>query len=48
MTTTMWVAAGFAVLLLAIYVLWVAGNLRKSRELDKKIDLAKMREWKDD
>ena len=48
MTTTMWVAAGIAVLLLAVYGLWVAGHFRKSRDLDKQIDLSKMREWKDD
>ncbi len=48
MTASIWIALAIAILFGAAYVLGFRNVLRKSRELDKKIDYSKVREWKDE
>jgi hypothetical protein len=45
MTTTLWIALTVAVLCGLVYVLRVRNAYVESRELDKKIDFAKVRKW---
>jgi hypothetical protein len=47
-TTLLWIALAIAILFGAAYVLGFRNVLRQSRELDKKIDYSKVREWKDE
>jgi hypothetical protein len=48
MTDTLWIAAGIAVLVALVYVIWVAGHARKSGALDKQIDYGKLKKISDD
>lgn len=42
------IAVGVALLVVVGYVLVMRIFFRESKELDKKIDYSKMKEWKDD
>jgi hypothetical protein len=48
MSQTWLLAGGIAILVVIGYVLWLLGMFRQSRELDRKIDLSKMRKVQDD
>lgn len=48
MTTALWIALGLAILVVLGYVLSMRNLWRKSRELDKQIDLSKIRPWKNE
>jgi low affinity Fe/Cu permease len=43
-----WIAVGVAIVVVVLYVLVMRVFFRESKELDKKIDYSKMKEWKDD
>ena len=42
------IALGVAIAAVAVYLLVMRVFFRESKELDKKIDYSKMKEWKDD
>ena len=42
------IAVAVALLVVAVYLLVMRIFFRESKELDKKIDYSKMKEWKDD
>jgi low affinity Fe/Cu permease len=48
MNNVMVIALGVGVIVVVGYVLVVRVFFKDSKELDKKIDYAKMKEWKDD
>jgi hypothetical protein len=48
MSTTLWIALGIAAVLVLGYVLAMGNLFLKSRDLEKKIDRSKLRQWKDD
>lgn len=43
-----WIAVAVAVAAVIVYLLVMRVFFRDSRELDKRIDYSKMKEWKDD
>ena len=43
-----WIAVAVALVVVLGYVLVMRVFFRESKELDKKIDYSKMKEWKDD
>ena len=48
MTTTLWVFLAIALLIALGYFVTMRVFFKESKELDKKIDYGKMKEWKDD
>ena len=42
------IAVGVAIAAVAVYVLVMRVFFKESKELDKKIDYSKMKEWKDE
>ena len=48
MTTTLWILLAVAALLIVGYFVTMRYFFRQGQELDKKIDMSKMRAWKDD
>ena len=48
MTTALWIFLAIAIFFGIAYVLAFRNVFRQSRELDKKIDLSKITEWKDE
>jgi len=45
---SLWIALGVAITLAVWYVLWLRVLVRKSREIDSKIDYSRVRPWKGD
>ena len=48
MNQVVFIVVGVAVVLVAGYLLVMRVFFKESKELDKKIDYAKMKEWKDE
>ena len=48
MNETLWIFLAIAVVIVAGYFITMRVFFKESKELDKKIDLSKMKEWKDD
>jgi hypothetical protein len=48
MSTTLWIALGVAAAVVLGYVLAMRNLFFKSRDLEKKIDRSKLRQWEDD
>ena len=48
MDQTLWILLAIAVVIVAGYFITMRVFFKESKELDKKIDYAKMKEWKDD
>lgn len=48
MSTTLWIALSVAIIVAVGYVVAMRNLHRKSREIDKQIDLSKIRRWKDE
>jgi len=48
MNQTLWIFLAIAVVIVAGYFITMRVFFKESKELDKKIDYGKMKEWKDD
>jgi len=48
MSETVWVFIGIAAVIVVGYFVTMRVFFRQSKELDRKIDYGKMKEWKDD
>ena len=48
MSHALWIFVAVAVLVIAGYLITMRVFFRQSEELDKHIDLSKMKEWKDE
>jgi signal transduction histidine kinase len=46
--TTLWIVVGLAAAVIVVYLVTMRVFFRQSRDADKKIDLSKVREWKDE
>ena len=46
--TIVWIAVGVALVVVVAYVLVMRVFFRESRDLDRKIDYSRMKEWKDE
>ena len=48
MNQTLWIFLAIAVVIVAGYFITMRVFFKESKELDKKIDYGKMKEWKDE
>jgi len=48
MNQTLWIFLAIAVVIVAGYLITMRVFFKESKELDKKIDYGKMKEWKDE
>ena len=48
MNQTLWIFLAIAVVIVAGYFITMRVFFKESKELDKKIDYSKMKEWKDE
>ena len=48
MNQALWIFLAIAVVIVAGYFITMRVFFKESKELDKKIDYSKMKEWKDD
>lgn len=48
MSSTVWIFIAIAVLVAVFYLITVRVLFKESKQLDKKIDYSKMKQWKDD
>jgi hypothetical protein len=48
MSNALWIFLAVTVVVIALYLVTMRVFFRQSKELDKHVDLGKMKEWKDE